>query len=167
MIIGKGFNPIPDVIKFTEPLARVLVNGSTKLLQVLTNTTVTTPSFNTCLISVFLRLIRLDLLFYTLFNALDILASLLQCNAIASIGHGHRFISNNKSRNYFASLHVEAKVMNLPSMVEWVIIVCFFEIQEMASPPSIKIHPLVGFWSPILVIQVASVYASKIFKKLL
>ena len=76
---------------------------------------------------------------------------------MTGIGCGHNLISSNIFLNHSASLPAAAKAMNSDSIVEWVILVYFFDAQETTSPPKMNTHPEVDLLSLALVIQLASV----------
>lgn len=84
----------------------------------------------------------MDLPLYTWLYALDSVAALSQCIEIGGIGFGHKGMLINKSLNRYASLQQEAKATNSVTMVESVMQLCFFDPQDNAPPPSVKIQPL-------------------------
>jgi hypothetical protein len=79
-------------------------------------------------------------------------AWLSQCKEIDDIDYGQNLISNNIFLNHFVSLPVVVRAINLDSIVEWVIHICFFEAQETTPPPKINTHWEVGLLSLVLVI---------------
>ena len=89
--------------------------------------------------------------------ALDIVDSLSQYKEMVGIGCGHNFISYNKFFSHSASLPTAANAINLNSIVECEIQVCFLEAHETAPPPRVKTQPDVALLSLALVIQLASV----------
>ena len=64
---------------------------------------------------------------------------LSQWTNIGEIGFFQSGISYNKSLSQFASLLAEANTINLASIVELEIIVCFLDFQPIAPLPKVKI----------------------------
>ncbi|KAE9590128.1 hypothetical protein Lalb_Chr21g0316381 [Lupinus albus] len=66
-----------------------------------------------------------------------------RANGTGAIGFGQIGISCNKFLSHSASLLPAVRAINSAAMVESAMQVCFFEPQETAPPPRLKIHPLV------------------------
>ena len=86
---------------------------------------------------------------------------LSQCMDTSAIDFCQTGISYNKFLSYSTSLLHATNAINSAAMVESAMHVCFFEPQETAASPRLKIHPLVEARSSTYVTQLASVYPSK------
>ena len=75
-------------------------------------------------------------------------------------------ISIRRSLNHSASCPAKARATNSDSMVECVIHVCCLDFQEIAPSASVNTQPVVDLLSPILNIELASVYPSNNAEKL-
>lgn len=55
-------------------------------------------------------------------------------------------------------MHIVSSAINRDSIVLFVIIICFLDPQEIATPPNGKMYHIMDFTSKLSVIQFASLY---------
>ena len=73
---------------------------------------------------------------------------LSQCINVGGTDFSHNGISCVRSRSQLASSQEEANAINSASIIDFVIICCFFDFQDIAPPTKVKIYPIVDNESP-------------------
>jgi len=77
---------------------------------------------------------------------------------MVGIALGHSGISSRNYRSHSTSSPVLFKAINSDFIVERAMQVCLKDFQDIASPPRVKMYPLVDFDSSKSAIQYASMY---------